>query len=511
MTSKIENSKQIANNTAFLFLRLLFLLFISLLTSRVVLDKLGIVDFGIYNVVGGFVGIFSFLKTSFASVTQRFLNVEYGRNHWEKARQILNLHFMLYVGLVIALVVVLETLGLYYVEEKLVIPKDRLDIAITIYHFSVATICLNLLGIVYTSAIIAHENMKVFSFVGLVEGMWKLGIAYMISITTVDKLLLYGFLMMLLQFFMLLFNFTYCFCRYKECRPLYYWNKKDIKETSRFVGWDFFSNLALVFKDQFLTILLNLFFGPVVNSARAVTAQVNLAVSSFSGGFMISVKPQLVKSYAISENDYLKQLFFKSSKYSLYLIWLFCLPVMINASTILSIWLKEVPKDTDFFVVWNLLEAICAVLLEPCWTIIMASGKLSKYVMACNTAKLLVLPICYFSFYFGCGAVWAYIISFILRLAEVIIAVVLTSNIANIRLSNYFNQVVVPFLIVLVFSLAVVLLCALIIENNYLVLFVTTASSVIATSFSVLLWGSSKGERAYIYSFVKTKIKGASA
>ena len=506
MTYK-ENGKQIANNTAFLFLRMLFLLFISLFTSRIVLDKLGVVDFGIYNVVGGFVGIFSFLKTSFASVTQRFLNVEYGRNNWEKARQILNQHFILYAGIVVALVVILESVGLYYVEEKLVIPEERLDIAVTIYHFSVATICLNLLGIVYTSAIIAHENMKVFSYVGIVEGICKLGIAYMISTTTIDRLFLYGFLMMLLQLSVLLFSFVYCVYHYKECRPLFYWNKKDIKETSRFVGWDFFNNLAFVFKDQFLTILLNLFFGPVVNSARAVTAQVNMAISGFSGSFMTSVKPQLVKSYAANESEYLKQLFFKSSKYSLYLMWLFCLPVIINAPTILSIWLIDVPKGTDLFVIWNLLEAICAILLSPCWTITMASGKLSRYVLACNTTKFLVLPLCYICFYFGYGAVWAYILSFVLRMSEVVIAIVLTSNIANFKLLDYLNQVIVPFSIVLVFSLTVAILCGITIENNYLVLLVTTASSVIATSIAILLWGSSKGERAYIYSFVKDRIK----
>ena len=188
-------------------------------------------------------------------------------------------------------------------------------------------------------------------------------------------------------------------------------------------------------------------------------------------------------------------------------MWLFCLPVIINAPTILSIWLIDVPKGTDLFVIWNLLEAICAILLSPCWTITMASGKLSRYVLACNTTKFLVLPLCYICFYFGYGAVWAYILSFVLRMSEVVIAIVLTSNIANFKLLDYLNQVIVPFSIVLVFSLTVAILCGITIENNYLVLLVTTASSVIATSIAILLWGSSKGERAYIYSFVKDRIK----
>lgn len=507
MPHNIGSSQQIANNTAFLFLRMLFLLFISLFTSRVVLDKLGVVDFGIYNVVGGFVGIFSFLKTSFASVTQRFLNVEYGRNNWEKARQILNQHFILYAGIVVALVVILESVGLYYVEEKLVIPEERLDIAVTIYHFSVATICINLLGIVYTSAIIAHENMKVFSYVGIVEGICKLGIAYMISTTAVDKLLLYGFLMMLLQLFVLLFSFAYCVYHYKECRPLLYWNKGDVKETSRFVGWDFFNNLAFVFKDQFLTILLNLFFGPVVNSARAVATQVNIAIWGFSGSFMTSVKPQLVKSYATNDKTYLFQLFVKSSKYSLYLMWIFCLPFVINASTILSLWLKEVPKGADVFVIWHLMEGTSAVLLSSCSTIIMASGRLRIFVLACNTTKLLVLPICYVCFCLNFDAVWAYIVSFSLRLVEVYLGITITCRLISMNGCYYLNQVIKPFMIVSVFSLIASWPLSLLINNVYLSLLVTTASSVIATSIAILLWGSSKGERAYIYSFVKDRIK----
>ena len=501
-----EDSKRIAKNSIFLLIRLLFLLFISLFTSRVVLDKLGVEDFGVYNVVGGFVGIFSFLKTSFSNVTQRFLNFELGRNYLIEARQIFNQHLILYVIVVILLVIIAETFGLYFVENKLVISDSRREIAIVIYHFSVATICLNILGIVYNSAIIAHENMKIFSYIGMLEGLGKLGIAYMISISPIDKLLLYGFLMMLLQFFVQLFNFVYCRIKYEECKWMWFFKKEETKQTTRYIGWDFVNNIVFVIKDQGVTILLNLFFGPVVNAARALTAQVNMAVSSFSSSFMASVRPQLVKSYANNDMAYWQSLFLKSSKYSLYIMWLFSLPMMICISTVLSIWLKEVPSDTDFFIIWNLLEAICAVLLSPCWTTTLASGKLRTYVISCNTANLMVFPFCYFSFYMGANPVWAYIISFALRGVEVIIAIFITNNIIRFGACNYFQKVILPFILVVLISFIPSYYFHRLLGEGIVSLFVTSIVSTASILISILVLGSTSGERKYFLSFVQ-KVK----
>lgn len=505
MESSNVNNKRIAKNTAYLTIRALLIMFISLYTSRVILDKLGVEDFGIYNVVGGFVGIFSFLKTSFSSVTQRFLNLSLGRDDQVEARKIFSQHLLLYCIAIVILIILAETVGLYFVENKLVIPKNRLDIAITIYHFSVLTICINIFGIVYNSAIIAHENMKVFSYIGIIEGLSKLGIAFSLVVCDIDRLLLYGFLMMLLQLLIQLYSYIYCRIKYTECRFMRYWSKGDILQSIRMIGWDFVNNITFVFKDQFLTILLNIFFGPVVNAARAVTAQVNMAINSFCGGFMTSVKPQLVKSYAKDDKSYLISLFFKSSKYSFFIIYAFCLPVILCVHTLLSLWLKEVPRYTEVFVIWNLMESICAVLLAPNWTMTLASGKLRKYVLMCNLANLMVFPFCYICFLCGGSPIWAYVIAFLMRVLEVCFALYNSNLVIGYGIRQYLNKVIRPCLIVVCITVIVSYPINRMLGEGFISLVLTTIVSLLSLVVAVWFLGATQGEKQYIREFVKNK------
>lgn len=505
MESSNVNNKRIAKNTAYLTMRALLIMFISLYTSRVILDKLGVEDFGIYNVVGGFVGIFSFLKTSFSSVTQRFLNISLGRGDEAGARRIFSQHLLLYCIAIVILVILAETIGLYFVENKLVIPKSRLDIAITIYHFSVITICVNIFGIVYNSAIIAHENMKVFSYIGIIEGFSKLGIAFLLVVCDIDRLLLYGFLMMLLQLLIQLFNYIYCRMKYFECKFIPYCSKGDILQSIRMIGWDFVNNITFVFKDQFLTILLNIFFGPVVNAARAVTAQVNMAINSFCGGFMTSVKPQLVKSYAKNDKSYLISLFFKSSKYSFFIIYAFCLPVMLCVHTLLSLWLKDVPRYTEIFVIWNLMESICAVLLAPNWTMTLASGKLRKYVLMCNAANLMVFPFCYICFWCGSSPIWAYVIAFMMRVLEVCFAVYNSNLVIGYGIRQYLTNVIRPCLIVVFMTIVVSYPINRILGDGIVSLVLTTLVTSLSLVGTVWFWGATLGEKKYIIEFVRNR------
>lgn len=506
MESVDKNSKRIVKNTTFLTIRSFFIMFVSLYTSRVILDKLGIEDFGIYNVVGGFVGIFSFLKTSFSNVTQRYLNISLGRNDINEARRIFNQHLLLYCIAIVVLIVIAETVGLYFVKNKLVIPQERFETAIIIYHFSVLTICISILGIVYNSAIIAHENMRFFSYIGIVEGLSKLGIAFSLIACDFDRLLLYGFLMMSLQFLIQIFNIVYCRIKYDECKFLCYWNRYDILRSMRMIGWDFLNNITFVFKDQLLTILLNVFFGPIVNAARAVTAQVNMAVNNFSTSFLTSTKPQLVKSYAQSDTKYLHSLFFKSSKYSFYIILTFCLPVMFCSHTLLALWLKVVPQNTEVFVIWNLLEAICAVLIVPNWTMTIASGNVKKYVLMCNTANLMVLPLCYFCFLSDFSAIWAYIISFLLRFVELCLSLYNSNLIVRFGMNEYVKKVVRPLIIVTFFSVFCVFWINHFLIDGFINLVLTTIVSTISILFAVWFWGTTDGERNMCISFVKNKL-----
>lgn len=498
-----NKNDRITRNTVYLTIRTLLIMFISLYTSRIVLDKLGVEDFGIYNVVGGFVSIFSFLKTSFSSVSQRFLNISLGRDDYPQARKIFSQHLLLYSFTIFLIIILSETFGYYFVCNKLVIPPERLQTAIIIYHFSIITICINIWGIVYNSAIIAHENMKVFSYIGVIEGLIKLMIAFALIVCNTDKLLVYGFLMLLSQLGIVLFNYFYCRAKYSECRFYIYWNKNDIKQSLRLIGWDFVNNITFVIKDQFLTILLNLFFGPVVNAARAITGQVNMAVNNFSIGFLTSVKPQIVKSYAQDDKKYLFSLFFKSSKFSYYIFYSLFLPISLNINAVLALWLKIVPPYTNWFVIFNLMESICATLLSPMSTMTLATGRMRKYVLLCNTANIMVFPLCYICFSLGLLPVWAYIIAFAMRLMEVCLAAYCSNKVIGYGLLNYLRYVIKPCFLVSIVSLTCTLSLKMLLCGGIIELFISTIFSVVVIVVSIWLFGTTSNEREYLVNMVR--------
>lgn len=503
---EIKRTKRIAKNTTFLFIRQVLLLIISLYTSRVVLDKLGVVDFGIYNTVAGFVLTLSFLKTTMANVTQRFLSIELGKSDYGKARQIFSVHTYIYIILVV-IIFLLSPIGAFVVSKYLVIPPERLSSAIIVYFFSIGSLCFTILGIVFNSSIIAHENMKVFSYIGIVEGFFKLLIAFILSITPFDHLVVYGLLLLAVTITIQAYSAWYCKRKYAECQFLKCFERNIIKQTFQFIGWDMVNSVIFITKDQGLTILLNLFFGPVVNAARAVTQQVNIAINGFISNFTTSVKPQLVKSYASKEQEYLTILFFKSSKYSLYLIWMISLPVMLCASDILDIWLKDVPTGAEIYLKWILLESICATAISPMSTLTMASGRLRKYVISCNIVNLLVFPTCLILLTCGLDAESVFIVSFILRIAEAICALICTNEQINFGLWSYVRKVIAPLSFVMIISgMGTYFLCNFIHKGSISIIMTSFASLILSL---VCIWtkGSTEGERQYVVKIIKQKIK----
>lgn len=505
MAIKTANNKRIAKNTLFLYIRMLILLLVNLYTARIVLDKLGIEDYGIYNVVAGFVVMLAFFSSSMSNVTQRFLTIELGKGDGLRARQIFNQHLLLYILIIAGVCVVAETGGLYFVAHKLVIPTERIDAAIWAYQFALVSLGFTLLGIVFNSAIIAHEDMKVYSYVGIAEGLAKLATAYVIGMTTGDRLIVYAFLLMSVAASAQMFYAYYCYQHYKECRYLYYWDRSTIMQTTSFVGWNFVGTIIYMLKDQGVNMLLNLFYGPVVNAARAVSFQVNGAITNFNANFFTSVRPQLMKSYASGDNDYMKQLFFKSTKYSLFLLWLLCFPVMLHIDTLLGVWLKEVPEYTAVFTVWVLVDSILASMTNAPWTIIMATGNLRRYVIYSNGILLLIFPLCYVTMKSGASPVSVFIIIVCVRILHVILTVYISNQQIDFGFKRYVINVLVPAAKVLALTLPLLL----VVQKNgsdglpMSIIFILAECMYIVSV--IVACGATSGERAMFLRFLRKR------
>jgi len=503
MDDNSSNNKRIAKNTLFLYLRMLLLMVISLYTSRVILDKLGIVDFGVYSVVAGFVVMLGFFSSSLANVTQRFLNIELGRENVAAAKKIFNQHLILYSGIIVIVLLVGETIGLYFIANKLVIPPERMTAAIWAYQFALLALAFTLFGIVYNSAIIAHEDMKVYSYVGIAEGMAKLGVAYVISVIGSDRLIVYSFLLMIISALSQLYYAVYCRRRYAECCLVWTWERKTIRQTISFVGWNFLGTIIYMLKDQGVNILMNIFYGPVVNAARAITFQINGALSSFNANFFTSVRPQIVKSYAAGQMDYMKILFFKSSKFSLLLMLFLCLPVMIKIDFILELWLKEVPEYTAEFTIWVLIDSILATMTNAPWTVTMATGNLKMYVLYSNSILVMIFPLVYIAMKLGAAPVSAFMIIVAVRIFQIMANLAVVNNSIHYGYKQYIINVIVPFFKVVVLSVpAAYLLCHLF-GDTLIMSFVAIAT--ITLTIALLTWflGTSKSERELFVNYIR--------
>lgn len=452
MSSNTANTKRIAKNTMFLYIRMLFLMIITFITSRIVLKILGVEDFGIYNVVGGLSSLFVFFRSSLANVTQRYLNIELGKNNIQGASNVFCLHQTIYIVIAIIIVIVAEILGLWLLYNKLVIPAYRFTAALWVFQLTVISMVVTILSVVYNSAIVAHEDMKIYSYTGIYEGLAKLGIAYAISLFGFDRLITFQFLNVFVSFSIFIFYFSYCRKRYSECFYHVYWNKKEAVEASSLVSWNTIGTIVWTINDQGINILLNMFFGPAVNAARGISFQVNHAVNTFGTSFLTSVNPQMVKSYATKDFEYLYKLFFSSSKYAAFLLWILCLPMMLCIDQFLNIWLVDVPEYTNTFVIWILAYSMVNILNQPIWTLSLAVGKLKYYILIGSSVFFMAFPISYVCLRMGYSPECVFITMFIVRIVYIIVVFNIIQKYISISKIQYLEKVLIPLVSVIMVS-----------------------------------------------------------
>lgn len=410
-----DNNKRIAKNTLLLYVRMLFMMVIGLYTSRVILDKLGEVDFGIYNVVGGFVTMFSIISGAMTSATQRFLSFEIGKGKEGNVKGIFST--MIYIHLFLALLVLIvgEIVGVWFLNTHMNFPADRYGAANWVFQLSLLVFILNVINVPYNGALIAYEKMSAFAYLSIFDAVFKLAICYVITLIPFDKLVVYAVLMAFIQILLLVMYFVYCRFKFTECRFTGKFNKEYGRNVGSFVGWNLIGSLSGIAKEQGVNVVLNIFFGPAVNAARGIAYQVLSKLNGFVTNFQMALNPQIIKNYASGERDNMYKLVFRGAKLSYLLLLTLSLPVVVEAPLILGLWLKKVPDYTVIFLQITIFTALLNTLSNPLVISMHASGKVRDYQIVVGGLSLLTLPIVYVALKIGAEPYWAMIIAFLIE------------------------------------------------------------------------------------------------
>ena len=405
-----DNNKRIAKNTIALYIRTLITLAVGLFTSRVVLNVLGVDNFGIYNVVGGVVGMFNIVTTSLSQSISRYLTFELGRNNKERLRVIFCTSVNIQILMSLVIVILAEAIGVWFLNNKMNIPLERLYAANWVFQFSILAFIVNLISVPYNAALIAHEKMKAFAYVSILEALMKLIIAYLLYVSFMDKLITYAFLLLMVSVIIRIVYGQYCKRNFEECKYSFIFNKKLFSDMSKFAGWNFLASTAYIFNTQGVNIISNMFFGVAINAARGIATQVDGITRNFVCNFTTAIRPQIVKSYSVGNTKYMNRLVCSGAKYSYFLMLFFALPFMFEAETILQVWLKLVPDHSPTFIRLTMIVSLVWLLGDTMYTSIMAIGKLKKYMIYETCITCLVFPVSYFAFYVKMSPDSAYII-----------------------------------------------------------------------------------------------------
>lgn len=404
-----ENTKRIAKNTLVLYVRMLFSMLVSLYTSRVILNTLGVEDYGIQNVVGGVVGMFGFLNASMSGATSRFLTFELGKGDKDRLQLTFNCALFVHVLIAVVVVVLIETVGLWFMVNKLVIPEERMMAAHVVFQSAVLGMAVGIIQVPYNASIISHERMNVYAYVEMVNVFIRLAVVFLLVWSPWDKLIFLAMLNLLVGQLIALFYRYYCRKNFQECNFHFRLDKKIIKSMTSFTGWDLFGNMSVMARTQGVSMLVNVFFGPIVNAAIGIATQVQGVVMSFGQNIVTAVRPQIVKTYAQSEYGQMEFLVINSSKLVFSLLLLLSLPVILETEYILSVWLGQYPDYTVEFCRWTLIFNFFASMSVLVVSVVHATGKIWRPSLINGSLYMLVIPLSYVAFRFGASPVSSFV------------------------------------------------------------------------------------------------------
>lgn len=500
MSETSRSSKRISKNTMLLYVRMLLLMAVTLYTSRVVLNALGVDDFGIYNVVGGVVTMFSILSASLSTAISRFITYELGKGNIEKLKNIFSTAVTIQIILATIIILIAETIGLWFLNIKMNIPIERIEAANWTFQFSIITFVINLISVPYNAAIIAHEKMSAFAYISILEAILKLSIAFLIVVSPIDKLIFYACLICSISLIIRFIYGYYCKLHFKECIYSFYWNKSLLKQMFGFAGWNFIGSSSALLRDQGGNILINLFFGPAVNAARGIAFQVNTATQNFVTSFMMAINPQITKSYAAGNYDYMMQLIFKGGRFSFYLLLILTLPIFLNTNYILKLWLGIVPEHTVEFIRLILIFTLSESISQPLITAQHATGRIRNYQIIVGGLQMMNLPIAYLTLKNGTDPEAIFIIA--IFISQVCLMARLWMMKTSIKLSPsiFFSKVYLNILKVCLIAIILPISLSFKASDSITFFILSSIIVIIYTTLIILFVGCNKDERIFIFS-----------
>lgn len=499
MSLEKENSKRIAKNTLLLYIRMLFLMCISLYTSRIVLNILGVEDYGIYNVVGGVVTLFSIFTGSLSTATQRFFSIAIGKNNKDELNKVYSISITIFLIIALIIFIFSELLGLYIINYKLNIPYNRVYAANWVFQCSIISFVFSIISIPYNALIISQEKIQAFAYISVLEAVLKLFAVYLLNIINVDKLIIYSIIIMFIAVIIRsVYNF-YCKRKFKECRYELVFDLNAYKQILSFSGWNIIGAMAIILKEQGINILLNIFCGVAINTARAVTNQINNAINSFILNFQTALNPQITKAYAAKNYTFLNKLINKGSKYSSLLFIILGLPLFLESNFVLELWLGKVPDYTVIFLRLIIIQTYIESFSNPLIVSLLATGKIRNYQIIVGGIIMLNLPLSYIFLKLGFEPYITIIIAAILSLIGLIARMIFLSHYIPFSIYKYIKEVILKSLLVLFTSIPFPIIVQHFIINKYFSFIITCLICFISTLIIIFYIGLDQEERVFVY------------
>lgn len=503
----MSNTSRIAKNTLALYFRQILIMLVSLYTVRVVLSTLGAEDYGIYNVVAGVVTMFGFLSGAMATASQRYFSFEMGKeNENSGLSRIFSVTLTIYALIALIIIVLAETVGLWFVNTKLVIPENRMTAANVIYQCAVGSFLFTVMTTPYMSDIIAHENMNVYAYVSIVEAVLKLAIVFVLRIGHADRLILYGILLLCVAAINTSLYRLYCRRHYTECRLKFLWDGKLFKDMFSFIGWTLFGQFSTVVRYQAITILLNQFFSPVVVAAKSIAQQVTNAVNVFSANFNTSLYPPIIKEYSAGNKDEMFRLINNGCKMTFFLMWVFTLPLVLHLDFVMALWLKEVPEWTLLFTRLSLIEVLINSLSYPIATAARAPGKMRTYELTLGIMQIFIFIISLVLFKMGFPAWSTFAVGIGMTALMMIVRLFIVRRLVQFSITRFTVKVILPIFVICLVSAGISIFLYILFPKTAFFRILHILLCVIFSAVSMLFIGMNREQREKTMFMLKMKL-----
>ncbi|MBQ0142355.1 MAG: lipopolysaccharide biosynthesis protein [Prevotellaceae bacterium] len=506
MSGNQSNNKRIAKNSIFLYIRTMIIMVVTLFTSRIILQSLGVDDYGIYNEVGGIVSMFSLILGSMTDATQRFLTIELGKGERGDINNVFSTSIQLHIIIGIIIVLIAEPVGLWFMYNKLNIPVERLSAAFWVFQCSLLSFFVLVISIPYNALIVAYERMKAFAYISVIDALLRLIIAYMMAINfSIDKLVLYAILMMITQLLIRnIYNF-YCKRNFKESKYHYTKNHKLTRNFGRFAAWSMLGNMSYVCNNYGISLLLGMFFAPFVNAAHGITLQVQGAFSTFEKNFQTAVNPQITKNYAAGDIIEMETLIFRSARLSFLLILIPLIPILFEAETIFKLWLNIVPEYTVIFVQLMVITSLISTLRNPLEVAIKATGEIKMFEISVYGSKLLILPCAYICLRLGCSPTSVFIVSLLFELLAISLSLIEAKRLLGLSILTFIKKTVLRLCVTVLLSVITPIAICLLLNPDILRFLILTLCSIVVTTIISSFVGLTTRERKAIITYIMAK------